>query len=93
MAPSSETATYSLPLTNGKVNGDNLVQQASRRVPLKKSGALDFAFQFEEVTPAIGREYPTANIVEDLLNSANADELLRDLAITSAITYHIWCER
>lgn len=83
MAPGVESATYTLPVINGKANGASEVQQASRRLPLKKSGALDSAFQFDEVTPVIGREYPTTNIVEDLLNSSNADELLRDLAITS----------
>ncbi len=51
--------------------------------PLQKSGALDGQFQFEESTPIIGREYPTINIVDDLLNATNADELIRDLAITS----------
>jgi hypothetical protein len=51
--------------------------------PLKKSGALDSAFEFDDVTPIIGREYLTARIVEDILNAPNADELLRDLAITS----------
>lgn len=51
--------------------------------PLKKNGALDAAFPFEDSTPVIGREYPTANIVDDLLNAPNSDELLRDLAITS----------
>ncbi|KAN0112408.1 taurine catabolism dioxygenase [Hyaloscypha variabilis] len=50
--------------------------------PLKKSGALDAAFEFDDVTPTIGREYLTAQIVEDILNAPNADELLRDLAIT-----------
>ncbi|KAJ8112602.1 hypothetical protein OPT61_g5063 [Boeremia exigua] len=50
--------------------------------PLQKSGALDEKFQFEEATPVIGREYPTVNIVDDLLNASNADELIRDLAIT-----------
>jgi hypothetical protein len=51
--------------------------------PLKKTGALDTAFAFDDLTPAIGREYPKANIVDDLLNSPKSDELLRDLAITS----------
>lgn len=51
--------------------------------PLQKSGALDSKFEFEESTPVIGREYPTVNIVDDLLNADNADELIRDLAITS----------
>ncbi|PWY86689.1 alpha-ketoglutarate-dependent sulfonate dioxygenase [Aspergillus heteromorphus CBS 117.55] len=49
--------------------------------PLQLSGALD-QFAFEETTPVIGREFPTVNIVDDLLNASNADELLRDLAIT-----------
>lgn len=55
--------------------------------PLKKNGALDDAFEFEEVTPVIGREYPTANIVNDLIDDPNADVLLRDLAITSKPVY------
>lgn len=50
--------------------------------PLKKTGVLD-KFSFEETTPAIGREYPNVNIVDDLLSAENADELVRDLAITS----------
>jgi hypothetical protein len=56
--------------------------------PLKKSGALDSAFEFDDVTPIIGREYLTARIVEDFLDAPNADDLLRDLAITSkSFTY------
>ncbi|KAL1645595.1 hypothetical protein SLS61_008278 [Didymella pomorum] len=50
--------------------------------PLRKSGALDSKFEFEESTPIIGREYSTINIVDDLLNAENADDLIRDLAIT-----------
>ncbi|KAH7070105.1 hypothetical protein FB567DRAFT_613358 [Paraphoma chrysanthemicola] len=50
--------------------------------PLTKSGVLDSKFKFEEATPVIGREYPNANIVDDILNAPNADELIRDLAIT-----------
>ncbi|PYH93860.1 alpha-ketoglutarate-dependent sulfonate dioxygenase [Aspergillus ellipticus CBS 707.79] len=49
--------------------------------PLKISGALD-EFAFEETTPVIGREFPTVNIVDDLLHAPNSDELVRDLAIT-----------
>lgn len=55
--------------------------------PLRKTGALDTAHAFEEVTPVIGREYPKTNIVDDLLQS---DELLRDLAITS-MPPHLVC--
>lgn len=63
-------------------NGDYSSEKETQRVPLKPSGALD-QFKFEESTPVIGREYPTLNIVDDLINASNADELLRDLAITS----------
>lgn len=49
--------------------------------PLKLSGALDHLEAFD-VTPVIGREYPTADLAE-ILRAPNSDELLRDLAITS----------
>lgn len=50
--------------------------------PLKLSGALD-QFKHEDTTPVIGREFFDVNIVDDLLNAENADERLRDIAITS----------
>lgn len=50
--------------------------------PLETSGALD-KFDHLEVTPVIGREYPKVNLVDDLIKAQNADELIRDLAITS----------
>lgn len=50
--------------------------------PLKLSGALNH-FKHEDTTPIIGREFIGVNIVDDLLNAENADELLRDVAITS----------
>lgn len=50
--------------------------------PLSLSGALD-RFESEELTPVIGREYPSVNLVDDILNASNSDELVRDLAITS----------
>lgn len=61
---------------NGTPNG-------SHPEPLKKTGAID-KFEFEETTPVVGREYPKLNIVDDILGAENADELIRDLAITSA---------
>ncbi|KAF1944440.1 taurine dioxygenase family protein [Clathrospora elynae] len=57
-------------------------QQQTYPAPQKKYGVLDTTFKFEETTPVIGREYPAVNIVDDILNASNADELLRDLAIT-----------
>ena len=56
--------------------------QAPYPQPLKLSGALE-KFAHEDTTPTIGREFPGINIVDDLLNAENADELIRDLAITS----------
>ena len=60
--------------------------RAPHREPLKQTGALD-SFKYEDTTPAIGREFIGVNIVDDLINANNADELLRDLAITSQFPY------
>lgn len=49
--------------------------------PLKLSGSLD-KYESFDVTPAIGTEFPKANVV-DWLNAPNSDDLIRDLAITS----------
>ncbi|KAK3323381.1 hypothetical protein B0T19DRAFT_462932 [Cercophora scortea] len=70
MAPS---AVESLPITSKAA-------AAPRREPLKLSGALD-AYESFDVTPIIGKEFPSANLVE-WLDAPNADELIRDLAIT-----------
>ena len=51
------------------------------REPLKPSGALD-KYESFEVTPIIGTEFKDVNLV-DWINAPNADELLRELAITS----------
>jgi hypothetical protein len=53
--------------------------------PLTLSGALDH-FKYEETTPVIGREFLGVDIVDDILNAENANERLRDLAITSTQT-------
>lgn len=45
-----------------------------------KNEPLD-GFKWFDVTPVIGREYPTANLKE-WLQAPNSDELLRELAIT-----------
>ncbi|CAD0112547.1 unnamed protein product [Aureobasidium uvarum] len=55
--------------------------QYTFRKPLKQSGVLE-QFKYEDTTPTIGREFLNVNIVDDLLNAPNADELVRDLAIT-----------
>lgn len=51
------------------------------RKPLQLSGILD-QYKFNDVTPVIGREYPTIQIKE-LLDAPNSDDLIRELAIVS----------
>lgn len=58
--------------------------------PLKSSGTLN-KFDWEDVTPVIGREFPKVNLVDDILHAANSDELLRDLAIDSAFALSKYC--
>jgi hypothetical protein len=53
--------------------------------PLELSGALD-KYESIEVTPVLGREFPTAKLLE-WMDAPNSDELLRDLAITGEIYY------
>ena len=48
---------------------------------VQSTGILDNYESFE-VTPVIGREYPHANLA-DWLKAPNADDLLRELALTS----------
>ncbi|ROT42191.1 alpha-ketoglutarate-dependent taurine dioxygenase [Sodiomyces alkalinus F11] len=67
------------------IDGDVPIQtknRSVRREPLKLSGVLD-SYEHFDVTPAIGREFPKANLVE-WLEAPNSDELIRDLAITIA---------
>lgn len=87
MSPSAitETVAAAIPVhpetapTNGKAgNTSNGLPS-----PLTLGGALD-NYEHFDVTPIIGREFPTANLVE-WLDAPNADELIRDLAITSTL--------
>lgn len=59
----------------GSARPDNL-----RRAPLAKGTSIEH-LEYVDVTPVIGREYPTARI-KDILRAENAEEQLRDLAIT-----------
>ena len=53
---------------------------ALHREPLENSGSIDH-LEYVDVTPLIGREYLAAKI-KDILNASNAEQQLRDLAIT-----------
>lgn len=79
MAPTiiDSVPTPVVPVTKDTASATKSLQKK----PLKLSGSLD-SFESFDVTPIIGREFPTANLKE-WLHSPNSDALLRDLAITS----------
>ncbi len=52
------------------------------REPLKLAGVIE-AWKHFDVTPVIGREFENVDLA-DVLKAENSDELIRDLAITSA---------
>lgn len=68
---------------NGASNGDAKhgipTSCPSCPQPLKYGGSLD-AYPYFEISPIIGREYPTLKAT-DILKAPNAEEQIRDLAI------------
>ena len=73
------TVTETLPLQFEI--GSKHSQHSQHREPLRTIGALE-RYEHFDVTPVIGREYPTASLKE-WLEAPNSNELIRDLAITS----------
>ncbi|KAI1365204.1 TfdA family taurine dioxygenase [Xylaria arbuscula] len=63
-----------------RTNGHSSGAYKLRQEPLKSSGSIDH-LEYVDVTPIIGREYPTAKI-KDILAAPNSHQQLRDLAIT-----------
>lgn len=79
MAPSATEevqvqAQTTIPIHPGKA--------ATAKPWVKSTGILDQYENFD-VTPVIGREFPHANLVS-WLQAPNSDDLLRELALTSA---------
>jgi hypothetical protein len=64
-----------VPYSNGHKNTNTV------KLPLDPNGSLD-SYNHIDLTPCIGREFPTANLV-DMMNAPNSDELLAELALTS----------
>lgn len=58
----------------------NTKSSIAPRQPLQVSGLLDSLYEFDELTPGLGRLYPTIQL-RDLIYHEKADELIRDLAI------------
>lgn len=80
MSTLTETAQVLVDNTKEKLDS----APAEYREPLKLSGALD-KYDYFDVTPVIGREFPNASLKE-WLEAPNSDEILLDLAITSKRT-------
>jgi len=76
----SPIALETAPATNGHAVNGKPTKSKLLREPLKYSGSLD-QFKSFEVTPIVGREYPDVQLM-DLIKAPNAEQLIRDLAIT-----------
>jgi len=72
-----------LPQTPVETTGPGLetTSATSAKPWVESTGVLD-KYEYFDVTPVIGREFKTGNLVE-WLQSPNAGELLRELALTS----------
>jgi hypothetical protein len=70
---------------NGHTKAQN-GRASSVELPMKSNGSLD-SYTYNDLTPCIGREFPTANLV-DMMNAPNSDELLAELALTSKRIIH-----
>lgn len=66
---------------NGATEQNGHANTNKVQLPLKSNGSLA-GYDYNDLTPCIGREFPTANLV-DMMNAPNADELLTELALTS----------
>lgn len=82
MSPSA-TEAQTVPKPSSTENSGKAAVKSEEKW-VKSTGALD-QFESFDVTPVIGREFPNVNLVE-WLQAPNADELLRELALTSKLS-------
>lgn len=61
------------------------------KLPMTSNCSLD-SYKYNDLTPCIGREFPTADLV-DMMNAPNADELLAELALTSTKTLSVGLDK
>lgn len=73
----SSTASKALPSNN---RGGNPTARSRLSGPLKYAGLLD-GFDFQDLTPVIGREYTTLQ-VRDILARPDREQVIQDLAVT-----------
>lgn len=84
MAPAAvETVRNGNSVAHGNAKLSNGHTNSKVKLPLETNGALD-SYNYKDLTPCIGREFPTANLVE-MMGAPNSDELLQELALTSII--------
>ena len=82
-------AELSNELMNSLDSFENLASTELLEAPLNLTGAFE-TFEYFDVTPTIGKEFPEAKLAE-WLEAANADELIRDLAVTSKSLFGSLC--
>lgn len=85
MAPSAVDVYPTTHINDLKVKAQEVVSRQAApaklvKTPMQLTGALD-KFESFDITPAIGKEFPKANLAQ-WLEAPNADELIRDLAVT-----------
>ena len=84
MAPSAIPTTqngYSASHSDLKSQNGHTYTNPQVNLPLEPNGSLN-SYNYIDLTPVIGREFPTANLV-DMMQAPNSDELLTELALTS----------
>jgi len=67
--------------THSRIRGGHPDSRPQISRPLEYSGSLD-RYQHQDLTPVIGREYEGLQVGE-ILQSADRDQLIQDLAVTS----------
>lgn len=85
MAPSAVDVYQTTQFHDLKIKAQEVVSKSTApakhiKTPMQLAGALD-KFESFDITPVIGKEFPNADLAE-WLKADNADELIRDLAIT-----------
>lgn len=87
VAPNGDSLTHTIPKSqNGRSFTDSKI-----KLPLEANGSLD-DYHFKDLTPCLGREFPTANLV-DMMNDPNSDELISELALTSTKAHSVSRDR
>jgi len=91
MAPSATEVAIEIPIQPTKAGAGIATTAAAAKPSLKSTGVLD-QYESFDLTPVIGREFPTANLVS-WLQAPNSDELIKELALTSMFYSVVYNDR